>query len=78
MFGMLPSSAITCSLDTASVLPTISLILVGLYFSTCRESGDKIIEPLDHLHFKNLIWQRVPKEERTQILVPMLMAYLYP
>ena len=36
ILGMLPSSAMTCSLDTASVFPTISLILVGLYFSTCN------------------------------------------
>jgi hypothetical protein len=32
---MLPSSAITCSRDTASELPTMSRILVGRYFSTC-------------------------------------------
>lgn len=39
MLGMLPSSAMTCSLDTASVLPTMSLMRVGRYFSTCGRWG---------------------------------------
>lgn len=34
-FGKLPSSAITCNLAIASVLPTTSLISCGLYFSSC-------------------------------------------
>lgn len=33
-FGMFPSSATTCSLPTASLLPTISRISCGRYFST--------------------------------------------
>lgn len=39
MFGMLPSSAMTCRRDTASTLPTMSLIRVGLYFSTWGGGG---------------------------------------
>lgn len=35
MFGMLPSSAMICNLDTASTLPTMSLMTDGRYFSTC-------------------------------------------
>ncbi len=34
MLGMLPSSAMTCRRDTASTLPTMSLMRVGRYFST--------------------------------------------
>jgi hypothetical protein len=37
---MLPSVAMTLSLATASTLPTISDIFVGLYFSTCAHSAD--------------------------------------
>lgn len=37
MFGMFPSSAITWRRATASALPTISLIKVGLYFSNCEQ-----------------------------------------
>ena len=36
---MLPSSAMTCSRDTASVFPTMSLMRVGRYFSTCTQAG---------------------------------------
>ena len=32
---MLPSSAMTWSRDTASLLPTMSLMRLGRYFSTC-------------------------------------------
>ena len=35
--GMLPSSATTCKRATASQFPTISLMSVGLYFSTCSQ-----------------------------------------
>ena len=39
MLGMLPSSAMTCRRDTASTLPTMSLMRVGRYFSTWRARG---------------------------------------
>jgi len=44
ILGILPSSAITWSRETASVLPTISLILTGLYFSTWKGIGDQILK----------------------------------
>lgn len=34
MLGMLPSRAMTWSLETASSLPTMSATLLGRYFST--------------------------------------------
>lgn len=45
MLGILPSRAMTCSLETASWFPTTSATLVGRYFST-QGNSDEPIFPL--------------------------------
>ena len=49
MFGMLPSSEMTCNRSTASLLPTMSLTYTGRYFSTC--SRESLASANWHSHF---------------------------